>query len=924
MNKNDRVKIDPNRKATEAAMRVVPTYKVNRRDLVDDNMRPLSLRNAIHGDNGVGGDANIIKREMAEQLRRVRDADAQMRLLPDLGMAEEILISGILAPTDHISIRLDVGCSEATPPGFLEAITKHFTHEFKYQTLQVDYMKQSLFRYGSVGLVPLPSTAISRMINQYETKKATSQQSGDINVSDLPLIGVLKKKGASSGTTQDDSDALTFSLTPAQVAEKANEIGTTLLSDYFQKIDGTKPSVRTVDTKDMSLGVVTLSDNALSLVIPKYKDAKKEAALDKALKDAYGLHGSVSQRVNDPYTRKVFKNKPIVHVDEGNSAEEEFDPIVIELRHDTMIPVYIPGKPKETIGCYVAIDPMTGYPVQMDSNINYFEELNRYMDQTALNRANTSGHLTYGSGTAGEMANYRVQYQQQMLEFYASQLDKELVASLSDNGDSNTVEVKCPEHLYRLMFARQLKNMNTTLIYIPASMMTYMAFEYDENGCGESLLKQTELYTSLRATLMFAGVTQEVRNAVPTRKLSITTDKNDPDKRGTIATVMNEYAKGQPAALILNKFRAFDIVDALNSAGILVQVDGGGYFPGTSISVDEVQRSLVVPDTGLDEKLRKLQYCGLSVTPEQVDSAFQGEFAAGIHTSNTIQAKKLMLYQAIHCKHSADFFKKYIWAGGPLYRELNEIYTKWVADTAPNKVGADGKPVKSDLPAFSDLIEGLFTSLPTPNTAVIKAQLEEFTQFRTMLNEALPQWLTPDMIKDYMTRENLSGSLDVGQRSIEACLLRRFMREHNMMPIIDDMLYDADGKLAKEIGAHNTTVMTTLANIIVETRSAEKIQEDLIDKLSERLGIEGDDTMGTSGSTDDSTDSSSAEAEELGMEALDNIDAEVVIDDGSGGEEGKADDAKPDDGAGETTEEPAKEPEEEGKPEEDKSVGPAE
>ena len=322
-------------------------------------------------------------------------------------------------------------------------------------------------------------------------------------------------------------------------------------------------------------------------------------------------------------------------------------------------------------------------------------------------------------------------------------------------------------------------------------------------GIGESLLEKTKLYASLRAILLFATMMSGVKNSVSGRVLTITLDADDSDPQGTVEAILNEFVSLQTNSLPIGYLNPSDIINSLQRSGIQIKVNGGSLFPGTEIDVVENKREIAVPDTDLSMMLKVAHYAGLWVSPDLVDKSLEGDFATGIVASNLLQAKRVKICQNQYTDHLSHFIHKYIYAGGPLYIKIKELYSKH----------------KTSKMTLEQVIESIEVTLPKPDTAVLKAQYEEWQDYGTFITEALDAYLTEGSMAAFELDES-TETIDAIKAEVLGYIKRQYLRNQNLLPEFDAGIISPDSTLSNAITQHNDTVQKVLKDVIEAVKKA--------------------------------------------------------------------------------------------------------
>ena len=304
----------------------------------------------------------------------------------------------------------------------------------------------------------------------------------------------------------------------------------------------------------------------------------------------------------------------------------------MKLPSESVIPVYTPGDVKKHVAYFVLLDG-NGYPLSKHSNTSYLNSMESSLGKQSnnmssywLNRANVS--LTGRDCNINDVEKASRAFQEV--------IENEITSRLRNGIDGVSATIASNEEVYRLMFARHLANQMTQVLYVPSELMTYFCYKHDKNGIGVSLLENNRLLNSLRAMLLFSRVMAETRNAVGMTKVDIKLDPEDPDPYKTSATVKHAFAKARAENFPLGSIVPIDITDRLQRAGLMFSYSGHPGMPDMEVTAVESNRSFGVPDSNLEDELRKRTVMTLGLTPETVDSAFSPEFATAVTTNQRI------------------------------------------------------------------------------------------------------------------------------------------------------------------------------------------------------------------------------------------------------------------------------------------------
>ena len=266
-----------------------------------------------------------------------------------------------------------------------------------------------------------------------------------------------------------------------------------------------------------------------------------------------------------------------------------------------------------------------------------------------------------------------------------------------------------------------------------------------------------------------------------------------------------------------------------------------------------------MPDSELDELLRKQTYMAFGLTPEVVDEGFNAEFATTVVANNILLSKRVVQLQSIFTPQLSDYIRKVIGNDQYALEELSDVLKenkglieKSLTDEEKAEYDANNDVfIRNVIERF---LENMQVDLPQPDITALASQSEAFNQYEEALEKALDSWISTS----FMTSD-LAGDINSNIDSIKAVLkahfLRRWMADNGYMAELNDIVTaDEDGKPTIDIFDMNRNHMDGLI------RSCAKFLESLQpmvqagNKDLQTLGIQEGDSSSSSSSDSGSDD----------------------------------------------------------------------
>lgn len=751
----------------------------------------------------------------------VNDVANLFQLLPDIRLAMQIYVSSVLSPKDmstsKFSYTTAAGTFQSELSGALtEVIRQYFDVDYNIGSIAPSIVEDGLFFTGSYPLLVLPESSVDLIIN------------GRARVSNESISSLM----TDAGTLRP----IGFLGNPAsKTAASRSAVGLEALASYYRvSTEEYDPTVR-FNGED---ALITVVDNPDTVKLARLQERVRAEAVQDRIRNWSTIKvGTESQVQSYTYRAPRQQAEPVVMATPAPMVGRPTvgHPLVLKLSSESVIPVHVPSNPEEHLGYFILIDPTNGSPIARATEQDYYTQL-----QTNLSNSQSmaSSMIQNVKRQAYGTSDTTTRLETEELErAYGDLLEAELDGRLSAGLYGQTVKVSRPQEVYRVMLARTLASMRTQLLYVPAEMMTYIAFDYDLNGIGVSMLAQSKILGGMRAMMLFANTMASVKNSIGRTLLNIELDPNDPDPTATVEMLVHEYARVNQGAYPLSTTNAQDIISYFQQAGTEIQVSGNTGYPQTKVVIEDSQSNRAKPDPELEDSLRKRHLMSMDLNPEMVDASYNAEFATSIVSNNLLFAKRVKIVQQKLTAGIKDFVCKYTLASETLMERLREVIrnnrdslkagqkdaavqahteqrrsklklnsgivvgasevkqTKnslllggGTGQEALNEgqIGTDAEELPVDA-IILEFLKALQVSLPDPDVATLAKQLESYDQYAEALDKAIHAYIDSGFL-DSLNMGELSEVVEPTINAIKAHYLRQWLRENNVLPELDQLV----------------------------------------------------------------------------------------------------------------------------------------
>lgn len=795
----------------------------------------------------------------------IMDARTVMQVHPELELAKQIVVTNILSPKDVMSTELTFTCDVETlgselSNSLLEIVSDHFENEYPFVEQLPTILSEALFETGSKPIIVLPENSIDHLINSPEvtlesfdtsTVRSLLQQA----THPLGFIGGSKESSTSSVDAEFESYGL-FTI-PASGVRPSNATSSKeeKKNDF---LDETKISFE----DNFNLLKLPLIRETLTRVGTRSILYAQESKDPNASPESAALLDKLNKRLKTP---RQFRQETVRTVKTSSqlSRPTRGHGLIMQPPAESMVPVLIPGT--NTPASWLMLLDEQGYPLRNSVDTDRYKEISARLRKDSANQIPEQIKNAY-SGNPISLSND--EDIKRFNRLWSTAMERDIKARIRNGINKGNIDIKVSPEMQKLMMARSLEGQATRLLYIPAELVTYFAFDWNEYGVGVSLLERNKIISGLRTILRFNDTYAAVKNSTNNTVLNITLDEKDTDPARTVEELVYAFIGINTRAFPLGANSPADLLDYVQKAGISVNVEGNNNYPATKMAIEDKGRNIVRPDNDLSESLRKDNLMGLLVTPEMVDLSMGADFATTVATSNIMFGKRMMVLQDALCELIEDHVTKVIDNSSILKTNMLKKIKEHLADLpeSAKDILNDGQQLPEDeliVRIYEVFLATLEANLPKPDYNSIETLSDGFGKYMDGVDKVLDILFSEDNAYG-LAKNKLAEEIKYLRSSYRGLLARKWMVENGYMT---DLLRTNDDDeetikiLMTELADYTNRTASLAKDLALKTRDEDKKLQsftDKLDNLREQAGepeatpMEGGDY--SSSSDDDSLD----------------------------------------------------------------------
>lgn len=805
---------------------------------------------------------------LQKRARRNADAQAILRLLPDIELSAQILVSSILSPKDMTSMDLlYMGPKNLLSPelsaSMLNRLKEHFEENYNIKAKLTEMLRDPLFEKGSYPVAVIPENAIDEFINGTKTVSTESLKEFVNPDGKIRNIGLL---GSHDG-------------------HRPTRIGI-MMESYYGQIDSSKIDARIHYKNDdipeyrnyVAEDYLAVVDNPIVLKIPKLNAKTKS----QAVKQQYARHNLkiASESLKEMSDRQVeqaiyrsrqYDTEPMATFKKPNELKRRSvgGPLVMKLPSESVIPVHVPGNVKQHIGYFVILDE-EGNPVEVPDGDEYHAGLNSASSGNSL-ASNLIRKVETNLGGANTFDPLNSAHLDFASQVYADMVERDLISRIKNGVYASSAALARNEEVYRIMLSRVLAKKYTQILYLPSEFMTYIAFKYGDDGIGRSLLDDTSMINTLRSIMLFTDVMASVKNSIGRTKVSANIPETDPNPLKTLEVAQDEIVRSRMLGIPLGVSSPADILEFIQRAGYEWEIGGHPGLPDLKFDFQQTNTSYTKPDTDLQDLLRKSSIMAFGLSPETVDNGFNTEFATTAVANNILLSKRVTIMQDIFTPLLSDHLRKVATNTEELVQDLKAILednTKGIkldidqhgnvssiTSDSPGQNTVDDKILVNK--ALHEFLEKFYVELPKPSSVTLENQLTDLRTYSDALDAALDAYIS-DGFFTTSTAGEVSNEANTIRALIKSYFVRKWLSDKGVLPELAELTAnDEEGNpqlnlmttMTDHVKALVRSGITALAKLAPIVQAANKDMADMNVEPSSDSG--GDYSSDDSGSGDD-------------------------------------------------------------------------
>lgn len=759
--------------------------------------------------------ADVTEMDILEKLKSVSSNSKKMMdeienlkiMAPELSMAETIIISSIMSPTDLqtdvVSITVDPeNVSAETKTKINELLTNYFNDEFKLGPKLVDWLGTAGFHDGAKAIMVLPQSeldVLNTVADDWDSgyKEEYLKLKQELAASTEALV--IDIKDVKEADLESQKLIATEALADLKIGEEfMTDNERKKFEDLNAEKDNNDKTVKAVAPKT-SLIAKDLVENSYKLLRPTQDGCGVIVTRDiSELSKSFKEISTVTSQFQKEAERQIFGYEPkeqgnrpqfpVLHISDIIKTNDGDLPILLEFPADSVIPVCAPGDHKNHLGYFILIDEY-GRPVRgeyafdgMENNDMVHRIATNCMRSVYGNRNISTFKVSGMSEDQIIDSTYKV-FQVAVNYLLKNKLNKYGLKGLNIN---------IHESVGKALFFNLLAKNRIKMLFVPEPMMVYYRFDHRDDGTGKTFLEDIRFLLALRCTLMIAKIMAAIDNATKHRVIEVQVDSKNVNPLETMELARQMFIN-KKAPNITNDPRT--AVESIINQHLSVRPKGmQGVVDDLSITHETQYGQSQMPDDGFLDTINNMIGQGLKIPATVLNNLNEAEYARSVATSNLFFANNVRNWQATIKPFNKKFLINYILSNRQLLDEIKKILDEDLKGSADEKTKSNTSQCiqENQDKVAEDFVKKTLSTvelvLAPPNMSTSKAHFEELNAQTDAISKLL-DLIYPD---DIAVNDELRSIMSSLRALIASKLVREFLPKlgvHEIadVPSIDDI-----------------------------------------------------------------------------------------------------------------------------------------
>lgn len=816
---------------------------------------------AIRSDNLalMGASDTYVKSAMSRSIERIRDSQNTLQLLPDIKLSLEIIIGGILSPKDLVTTKLTYSCDnnalKDTAGPMIDLVENYFTSSYKLKDKLQDILWDVLGRTGSYPTAVLPETTVDYLINK-DSRVTLESLTSTIYTTD----GKIQHAGI-------------LPITSFKQEEQYNETSVFDLVKSFESADVSLESNKTLGSVSLGSNIsvgdndvdfkLTFTDNFDVLKLPtvarRASSQNQQSKINNRIQSlakrspkrnlGYGVESMTIINGDDIrtdkdkaelaklYPKREFRGMSILKVKPRSLLEKQNfgHPLVLKLSTESVIPIHAPNDPSDHIDYLVVLDG-NGVPLRLAEADSIYKSITTATNGTLGSNGAMGWALQYAANQMNGDLSSAANAQNALLAIdratpiFKQTIENELLERISRGSLGSGIALGNNDHIWTLMLMRAFVGRNTQILYIPGSLVSYIAQDYDEFGLGKTILDDSKTLAALRALNMFTNAMASTKNAITRRTIGVALDPAEKNPQRALDIIHHEFAKGTRNEFPLSN-SPVDMINYIQMAGLNIDVEEHPLLPNTKFDVSYVDNDYRKIETEWDEYLKDQHINATGLPAEVVSNAGKTDFQAQAIFNNVITGRRIKGLSERICVGISGFVRRYVYN------------SQILMDSLINEVVKSGKKYRNqfgelmtDEEVATQFLDTLNVSLPFGDLDRIKEQKESFEEISDFYKDALEHFISEDFFNEEELGRLGENGIEGTRKYLHSMYMRRWFRENGIMTELFELIAKReDGSPLIDVLSDKEQYLDTIGESILAMAKSRFRRKDKLDKEMDKL-----------------------------------------------------------------------------------------